>query len=163
MSIAARLVILLCTVLAALGGGWRAYHKGDATGYARAQGEHAAEDLRASERARKREADLNAANDKVKHDLLQTQRAHAAAVAAADDAERLFLAALNDAAPSSPGATATARIDGTGGPERNLLGACATTVVGLAKEADRLEDKVVMLQDYVRTVCAAPAAAPRPP
>ena len=42
---------------------------------------------------------------------------------------------------------------GTGGLERELLGQCANALASLAKEADRLESKVVGLQGYVGGVC----------
>jgi hypothetical protein len=44
------------------------------------------------------------------------------------------------------------RVD-AGGAERELLGHCAAHLVGLAKEADRIEAKLIGLQDYVSNVC----------
>ncbi len=124
-------------------------------GYDRAQAEDTAAALKASEAARVKETALNISNERLKNDLVKKSREHADAVAAADDAERVFLSVLNSS-PSGTGSTATARIDAAGGPERELLGACAQNLVGLAKEADRLENKVLGLQTYVTTVCRPP-------
>ena len=54
--------------------------------------------------------------------------------------------------PASEGSTAAAGTNGAGGLERDLLGACAATLVQLAKDADRLEAKVIGLQSYVSAV-----------
>lgn len=51
------------------------------------------------------------------------------------------------------GASALPRTNGATGLERELLGHCATTLVAMAAEADRLEAVVVGLQSYVTNVC----------
>lgn len=61
------------------------------------------------------------------------------------------LAARDRAAAQDPAALARA-VGGTG-LERELLGQCATALVGLAAEADRLEALVVGLQSYTKNVC----------
>lgn len=60
--------------------------------------------------------------------------------------------AARDRAAAQAAATSTG-IDAGTGPERELFGACAQTLVRLAQEADRLEATVVGLQQYVRGVC----------
>jgi len=56
-------------------------------------------------------------------------------------------------ASASASAASGARVNAGAGLERELLGHCATALVGMAAEADRLEALVVGLQGYVRGVC----------
>ena len=75
---------------------------------------------------------------------------------------RLELDRLRDqlaAAPALGGAAedpaALARAAGGTGLERELLGACASALVGMAATADGLEARIVGLQSYVKNVCLA--------
>lgn len=88
----------------------------------------------------------------------QAVKANSVAAARSADSLREFQATLGSP-PSSDPATPT-RDHGTGGPERELLGECAETAVQLAITADRLENKVVALQDYIKATKLAPAPAP---
>lgn len=54
---------------------------------------------------------------------------------------------------ASTDSTACARVDGAARLERDLLGACAKALAGLATEADGLEARIVGLQSYVKDVC----------
>jgi hypothetical protein len=51
------------------------------------------------------------------------------------------------------GAGPSTRANGISGLERELLGQCATTLVSVAAEADRLEAVVVGLQSYITNIC----------
>jgi hypothetical protein len=120
-------------------GAWRLESHIEQKGYDRAQAEYTDRALKASEAARLKEKALNNSNERLANDLAKANRRHADAVAAADDAERVFLAALNSTPSSTDTATATGTY-GAGGLERQLLGACA-------------QNLVVGLQDYVKSVC----------
>lgn len=115
--------------------------------------EYVAQALKASEAARAKEQELQAKVKGVNDAYIVEKRRRAADAASAQselDGLRDQLA-ISSAASTNPG-TATGT-NGAGGPERELLGACASRLVGLAGEADRLEGKVVGLQDYVKNVC----------
>lgn len=124
----------------------------EAKGYERAQAEYTAAALKASEAARAKEQALTIANQGVDraYQVEKTRRAAAERVAA-DRLRDLEAAIVERGTPE-----AISRINGTGGLERELLGNCAQTVQSLAIEADRLEGKVVGLQNYVNQVCVTP-------
>ncbi len=77
--------------------------------------------------------------------------------AAADELERLR-DELARAGASAPGASASAPAGTDAGTNvvNQLFGACAQTLVGLAREADGLEARLVGLQTYVSQVCLKP-------
>ena len=118
-------------------------------GKASLRAEWTAEKLAASETARLAEKARNLANQKVDHDLQIDKARRAAADRVTADRLREFQAAL--AEPDNPATSSSAH--GTGGLERDLLGKCSTSLAELAQTSDRLEGKVVGLQNYVRKVC----------
>lgn len=115
--------------------------------------EYTAQALKASEAARLKEQQLQAKVKGVSDAYIVEKRKRAADGAfAQSELDRLRdQLALSGAASQNPG-TSTGTY-GAGGLERDLLGACAAHLVRLSGEADRLESKVVGLQDYVKTVC----------
>ncbi len=111
----------------------------------------------ASEAARRREHELLAARQKTEERYDQEKR-RAAVVASRSRAE---LNGLRDElyaipAPSAKDPAPAVRADGRASLERELLGSCASALVGVAAEADRLAAVVVGLQTYVKDVCLAP-------
>lgn len=81
---------------------------------------------------------------------IKEHSAHLAAAASANSMLDSFNAALGSkAAPDSPAARVP---DGGAGPEQELLGNCASTLVRLAAEADRLEEVIVGLQTYIKDI-----------
>jgi Flp pilus assembly protein TadB len=114
--------------------------------------EYAAAATRAALAALKKQERLQDAVNQVGERHEKTKRANAASAAAASDeldGLRNELAARDAAATEAP--AAACGVD-AGRAERELLGLCATTLIGLAKEADRLEGKLGALQDYVRQI-----------
>lgn len=110
--------------------------------------------LKLEQAARAKEAELQTAKQKAEERYAKQKKLDAAARAAAGaelDGLRNELAAIDSV--TSKDSSTTARIDGAGRLERELLGACAQSLADLAAEADRLETKLVGLQDYVRGVC----------
>lgn len=110
--------------------------------------------LKAEQAARAKEAELQTAKQKAEERYAKQKKLDAAARAAAGaelDGLRNELAALDSV--TSKDSSTTARTDGAGRLERELLGACTQSLADLAAEADRLETKLVGLQDYVRGVC----------
>jgi hypothetical protein len=111
----------------------------------------------AEQAARGREHELLAARQKAEERYDQEKRKAAVAVSRARgelDGLRNELYAISP--PADPKDPAPAlRADGRATLERELLGTCATTLVGMAAEADRLAAQVVGLQSYVKDVCLA--------
>jgi hypothetical protein len=111
----------------------------------------------ASEAARRREHELLAARQKTEERYDQEKRKAAVAASrsrAELDGLRNELYAIP--APSAKDPNPAPRADGRATLERELLGNCATTLVGMAAEADRLAAVVVGLQTYVKNVCVSP-------
>jgi ATPase subunit of ABC transporter with duplicated ATPase domains len=143
-----RLVIVALVLVVLAGTHWKAYLNGrDAV---RAQ--YQARELAAHKAAREREQELVAQRQKAE-ELYVTEKRKAAAAAAG---ARTELGRLRDQlaagrpAPTDP--ATPIRVDG-GSPEAQLLGACASALVGVAEDADRLAAQVIGLQAYVRGVC----------
>ena len=117
---------------------------------------HAQQLQKAEEAARQREQSLSVFRQQAEEKYVQEKTRAAAAASRA----RTELDGLRDAlyaprpGPASQDATAACRIVDSS-PERELLGQCATTLVGVAAEADRLAAQVVGLQGYVKGVCLA--------
>lgn len=117
---------------------------------------HAESMQKAEQAARNREQALSAYRQESEEKYVQekTRAATAANRARSElDGLRNELYALS-APKQGAAATAPSRAD-AGAPERQLLGQCATTLVGVAAEADRLAAVVVGLQGYVKEVCLA--------
>lgn len=109
---------------------------------------------KAQEQARQREQDLVIAKNRAEERYAQEKRKAASAAASAADELRGLrdtLYALGNSSPKNP--AAIPRVNGVAGLERELLGACAETLVAMAAEADRLEARLVGLQGYVKEVC----------
>ncbi len=105
--------------------------------------------------------ELNTAKQKVEEDYALEKRKAAVAARSARaelDGLRQELYALPTPDPAAlvQATPSTGRVD-AGTIERQLLGECATTLVGVAAEADLLAAQLVGLQRYVRNVCSAPA------
>jgi hypothetical protein len=110
--------------------------------------------LKAEQDARAKEQALQAAKQKVEVNYAAQKKRDAVALSNAQselDQLRVTLAAVGSSTGQDTGTTA--RADGAGRLERELLGHCAQSLTELAREADRLETKLVGLQGYVREVC----------
>lgn len=143
-----RLVIVAIVAVVLAGTHWKVYLNGQKA----VRAEYQAKQLAAEQAARAREQQLVAQRQKVEELYVQEKRKAATAAAGARaelDRLRGQLAA-GGPAPADP-ATAP-RADGAS-IESQLLGACATALVGVAEGADRLAAQVVGLQEYVRGVC----------
>lgn len=112
---------------------------------------------KAEQAARSREHDLLAARQRTEERYEQEKRKAAVAGSRARielDGLRNELYAIAPANPKDP--APARRADGRATLERELFGSCASTLVGVAAEADRLAAVVVGLQTYVRSVCSSP-------
>ena len=140
------IVVIIAIVLAA--SHWKAYVVGKTT--VMSQWQQAT--LKAEQVAREKEQQLVAAKDKAEKKYVDEKRkAAVAASSASAELNRLRSVFTTDKDNSD---TATcAGVDGRTRLERDLLGYCATSLVQLAAEADRLETVVVGLQGYVKNVC----------
>lgn len=128
--------------------GWRADSAIQAMKAAQAQAAATAES-----QARKKEAELNQARQKVEVEYAKAKRKAAVDLNTAQselDRLRGTLSARDRQAGSDP--TAPCFTYG-GAIERELLGACAQSLVALAADTDGLRAQVLALQDYVRGVC----------
>lgn len=142
--------VLFALILAALTAShWKVYHIGRQMQLSEFNAAVAA----ATERARQREQALVAAKQEVevKYEQLKKRAASTASGASAELGRlRDDLAAprgSDQTAPACAGANAAARAD------RDVLAACATSLVQLAAEADSLSARLVGLQGYVKEVC----------
>ena len=143
-----RLVIISIVAVVLAGTHWKAYINGQKN----VRAEYQAKQLAAEQAAREREQELVAERKKLEDRYVQSKRkADISAAAARAELERLRdQLAAGGAATADP--TAAIRAD-AGTVEGQLLGACASALVAVAEDADRLSAQVVGLQDYVRGVC----------
>ena len=132
---------------------WKAYHMGGAS----CRADMAEQTLKltndalaASEQNRKTEQTLNDKVRKVSNDYANEKAAHLLTAHKLGDSLRDFTATLDSAAVEDAASPPSAA--GRGGLELELLGNCAKTLVSVAEEADRLENKVVGLQEYVKAI-----------
>lgn len=112
---------------------------------------------KAEQDARRREHDMLAARQKAEERYEQEKRKAAVASSRARselDGLRDLLYAIGPTGPKDP--APALRADGRATLERELLGGCASTLVGMAAEADHLAAVVVGLQTYVKNVCVSP-------
>lgn len=109
--------------------------------------------LKAEQAQRAKEHALQEEKRKVEVQYAETKKKAASdAAAAQSELDRLRNAlAARDRAASKDSAT-TGRVDVTG-IERELLGECASALVGMGTTAQRLAGKVLGLQGYVKNVC----------
>jgi Sec-independent protein translocase protein TatA len=143
-----RLVIVAIVLVVLAGTHWKAYTNGKKA----VRAEYQAKELAAEKAAREREQELVAERKKLEDRYVQDKRKAEAAAAGA----RAELGRLRDQLAARSATTQTPatpiRVDG-GSPEAQLLGACASALVGVAEDADRLAAQVIGLQAYVRGVC----------
>lgn len=137
---------------------WKAYHAGGASAREELQAyqlEATQQAAAASEAARKKETALNLSLERVKASYEKTKRDNAALSSALDDSLRQFQSALSDRSLKNPASPSGA--NGAGGHVDNVLRDSAATIAQhlaqVAGQADRLEAKVIGLQDYITTVC----------
>jgi hypothetical protein len=97
---------------------------------------------------------LQAAKQKVDVQYAQDKRkAVVAATSAQLELDRLRdTLASNNEATGADNASTIARANGASRLEQELLGNCATALVAMAAEADRLEATIVGLQSYINNV-----------
>lgn len=106
--------------------------------------------LEASEANRAKEKSLNDKVRKVTNDYQKLQADNAVVASELERVQHNFETALNSRCAENP--TATGCTDATRRAERELLEICAGTLVGLGKEAQRLREKVIGLQDFQKAV-----------
>jgi hypothetical protein len=111
----------------------------------------------AEQAARSREHDLLAARQKAEERYeLEKRKAAVAGSRARSELDGLRNELYAIPAPSPKDPAPAIRADDRATLERELLGSCAKTLVGMAAEADRLAAVVVGLQTYVKNVCVSP-------
>lgn len=151
-SLQARIVAVLAAIAIIAGGLWKLRHDAYHAGAESVRKEYAAAATQAALAAIKTQERLQEAVQRVGERNEQAKRQNAAAAAGAEHelgSLREQLAARDRADAAATGAACGAH---AAGAERELLGHCASALVGLAKEADRVEAKLIGLQDYVRSV-----------
>ena len=142
------IVVIIAIVLAA--SHWKAYVVGKTTVMSQWQ----QSTLKAEQAAREKEQQLVAAKDKAEKKYVDEKR-KAAVAASSASAELNRLRSVLAADKDNSDTATCAGVDGRTRLERDLLGYCATSLVQLAAEADRLETIIVGLQGYVNNVCLA--------
>lgn len=111
-----------------------------------------AQALEAEKAARAREQDLSTKVRKVSDAYSVARKNLDHLAAASSDGLRNLETILAAPAVASSGAIASSGTNGTGGLERQLLGNCAAALTELGRQADRLEAKVIGLQDYIKAL-----------
>lgn len=161
-----RLWLALAAAAALTAGAWWAVHAHATKHYERGRAEvQAAWDAEriAAEHAARQQEQIYATNARTAADTYAANlaRARRGADVVRDERDRLLVAVAGSGGASGPAGAATpGGTDGTA-QLRNVLGECVRTLQALAADADRLEARVVGLQDYVRAIGAArPASAP---
>ena len=121
---------------------------------AQMQQAHALSLQRAEASARQVERNMQAQVERIADEADKTQTKLVVRAAAAERSARGLrdeIARLNARpAPTDPEASSYA---GEASAARELLGACSDRYTAVAKEADRIRDQVIGLQDYVKSVC----------
>lgn len=155
-----RLAIVAVVLVVLSATHWKAYHTGFKVSQAEAkQRELQAQQavLQAEQAARAKEQQLVAERQKTEERYAQEKRRAAASAAGAQsELDRLrneLASAAASGSPTCPNPTAAPRDHGGARLESELLGHCATTLVNLAAEADRLEAQLVGAQQYIKAVC----------
>ena len=106
--------------------------------------------LKASEAARLKEKSLNLSVERVSRDYQQLKADNALLTADLGRVQHNFQTALDSRCAANPSAPNC--LDGAGRLNRELLEICAGNLVGLGQEAQRLREKVIGLQDYIKAV-----------
>ena len=145
-------------LIALAGSHFTAYRSGGASARASLQAyqlEQTQAAAAASEAARAKETVLQTNLAKVQANYAKVKKDNAALTSSLDDSLQQFKTALSDRSlknPASPSGT-----NGAGGHVDNVLRDSAATLAenltAIAIQSDRLEAKVIGLQDYVRLVC----------
>ena len=136
---------------------WKAYSMGGAEARAELAERNAelmAESVTQSEANRKTEQAMAAKLRKAQDEYAKLQKLNADSARDLDRVRGDFQTAINSRCTANP--TAPGCADAGGGLERQLLEECAGAVVGMAKTAQRLADKVIGLQGYVNAACSPP-------
>lgn len=151
MTLAARIAALLALILGLVALGWRIHVKADATGYTRAQAEHAAQALAQSEQRREQERTLAKTTQEIdRAHQLDKARLRAAADAAADRLRSFQAAAAASAPTPDPAPTS-----GAANPFPAIAGECARALTEVGDYASGLAARLAALQDYTGRVCVA--------
>ena len=148
-----RVIALVAIALAlAMGGRWCYVQgaKGVQSEWDADIAQRTAQALAASEAARATEQALQTRVGRIDRAYQDQKRATATVAAAAADGLRNLEAILAAPAGASSSAVAASGNYGAGGLERELLGNCAAALAELGRTADRLEGKVVALQEYIK-------------
>jgi len=145
-------------LIALAGSHFTAYRSGGATTRADLQAyqlEQTQAAAAASEVARAKETVLQTNLAKVTANYAKVKKDNAALTSSLDDSLQQFKTALGDRSLKNP--AAPSGVNGAGGHIDNVLRDSASTLADhlakVATQADRLEAKVIGLQDYVNTVC----------
>ena len=137
-----KISIALALVVVLAGSHWKAYSEGKQS----AQQEVQAQTLKATEEARKREAELRTSVEKLDHELQTEKARHAAAARVTDGRLREYQAALRTARAGAGAA------GGTGGPFAAIASECPGALAEMDQYARELAFRAVGLQRYVSTV-----------
>lgn len=144
----------ICAAVLAAWGTWQVQGWRYTGQIAQIQKAHAQLLQKAEQAARDREQALLGFRQQAEEKYVQEKNRAAAAASRA----RTELDGLRDAiyrsTPVTQDPAATCRTDDAA-TQRELFGQCASALVGMAAEADRLAANVVGLQGYVRGVCLA--------
>ena len=153
-----RLTVIGLVLLALAAAGWKLRVSGEQAGRAEVQAKwdkekavQVADALVASEKRRNDEKALNITNQGITNAYQKEKSRLVAAASSLNDSLQQLKATINS--PASPNSARAPGANGTGGLERELLGSCAENLSRMAITADRLEAKVVGLQNYVLGVC----------
>ena len=111
-----------------------------------------AQALEAEKAARARESELSTKVRKVSDAYSVARKNLDHLAAASSDGLRNLEIILAAPAVASSSPVASSGNHGAGGLERELLGNCAAALTELGKQADRLEAKVVGLQEYIKAL-----------
>ncbi len=110
--------------------------------------------LEQTQQALKKQQQLQAEKQKAEERYVQEKRKAASAASdAKSELDRLRDTLTSASREESVSPSTVPRVNAGAGPERELLGHCASTLVAVAAEADRLETVVVGLQGYIKNVC----------
>ena len=147
-----RVVAAVALVVALSATHWKAYHMGGSEARAELAERNAelmADAVSQSEANRKKEQEQAAKLRKAQDDYAKLQKANADNLVVLDRVRGDFQTALDSRCTANP--TAPGCSDAGGRLERELFGHCASALSELAGQADRLESKVVGLQDYIKS------------
>ena len=146
-----RLIAALVVVVFLAGTHWKAYKVGGRAVETRYQ----TQALAAEQKIRELEQNLMAQKQKAEEAYVEQKRKAAAAAASAQSELGRLRDALAQRGQTPADPASSPGVDDRAGLEQELLGQCASALVSMAAEADRLEAIVIGLQGYVKGVCLA--------